>query len=345
MAALSVLFCCAAATAEVQEYRATINGIRYSVNAAIYYADEVPYVSLNAIVDELSGRAEITSDTQGEARLAGGRATMAFNSPEVTAGLKSFALEKPVLRYEDQILIPRDETARFFEEAFGVNLLPLRAADLDDPALDEEIAAENQGPGSAPVLRGIDTVVIDPGHGGADAGTVGPSGTSEKDLALRVALALREEIKRATTLKVYVTREDDQDLTFAERMNLVNQYPNALIVSLHTGASFADSAHGIEFFTAAAGPGAQSDAETQSRMAAEAIAEAVIGRTDATLRGVRGVPLRLLGDASMPGVHVEMGCLNNPAQEELLNTDGFQRQLVQGLTEGVQRVALGASAS
>src|SRR5437764_13214298 len=89
-----------------------------------------------------------------------------------------------------------------------------------------------------PVLRpsrianshNIETVVLDPGHGGTDQGTMNRWGT-EKAFALDVALVAREQLLRAG-FKVEMTRTTDIGLSLEDRVNFANQFSNGIFVSI-----------------------------------------------------------------------------------------------------------------
>jgi N-acetylmuramoyl-L-alanine amidase len=87
--------------------------------------------------------------------------------------------------------------------------------------------------------RGADTiatVVIDAGHGGKDPGAIGPGGIMEKDIALSVALKLRDLLKRNTRLKVQLTRDSDRFLELYERTKFANEKKADVFISLHANA-------------------------------------------------------------------------------------------------------------
>jgi len=347
LAAALVLCAALQAQAETQLYRATVGGVRYAPEAAIYYASEVAYVSLFDVAGQIGGSGKLLSDTQAEVLAAGGRAVVTFSSADVAVGESVFTLKQPVLRYEDQALIARDEAAAFFDNAFAVALLPVRDGEMDDPALLEEMgvapAPAEAAPAAPAAPASFDTVVIDPGHGGADAGTVGPAGTNEKDLALAVALRLRDTLRESGGITVHLTREEDRDLTLLERVSLITQHPNAVVISLHTGASLSPGAHGVELFTPAPGGASEAALASRSKGLAEAIAGTVPGRVETPFRGIRPAPLRLFRETALPGVLVEIGCLTNPAEETLMKTESYQRLMAQGIAEGLRAAAGGAT--
>ncbi len=84
-------------------------------------------------------------------------------------------------------------------------------------------------------LKGI-SILLDPGHGGADPGAVGPTGLKESNVNLRVARYLRD-LLRADGAEVSLTRDKDVGLTLAERVELAEKQKPDLFVSIHHNAS------------------------------------------------------------------------------------------------------------
>ena len=82
-------------------------------------------------------------------------------------------------------------------------------------------------------------IVLDPGHGGTDNGVRTPSGESEKNLALRIAEALRSYLEFELGARVVLTRGGDSTVTLENRTSLANQYEADLFVSVHVSAGAA----------------------------------------------------------------------------------------------------------
>lgn len=94
---------------------------------------------------------------------------------------------------------------------------------------------------------GINTVVIDPGHGGKDPGAIGPSKTQEKDVVLSVALTLGDLIKsNFPDVKVIYTRSTDEFIGLAQRAKIANEAGADLFISLHSNSAANSSAKGVE---------------------------------------------------------------------------------------------------
>lgn len=95
-------------------------------------------------------------------------------------------------------------------------------------------------PDSLLFKRGFDdtigVVVIDPGHGGRDPGAIGPGGTQEKVVTLKIALALRDLLKKQGGVKVYLTRDTDEFVPLGQRTKLANDKQADFFVSIHLNA-------------------------------------------------------------------------------------------------------------
>jgi len=96
----------------------------------------------------------------------------------------------------------------------------------------------------------IDTIVLDPGHGGKDPGTPGRWGyMDEKDIVLDVALRVGKRLERHNNLKVVYTRKTDEFIPLWKRAEIANKANGKLFISLHiNGLKSNNSADGVEFY-------------------------------------------------------------------------------------------------
>ncbi len=94
--------------------------------------------------------------------------------------------------------------------------------------------APAQAPAPAPVHIGP-VVVLDPAHGGTDAGARG-NGIAEKDLVLEFARAVRIELERQG-FRVVMTRNDDSNPSYDDRAATANAYRDALFVTIHVSST------------------------------------------------------------------------------------------------------------
>ena len=206
-----------------------------------------------------------------------------------------------------------------------------------------------------PALRAASTIVLDPGHGGYDTGAVGTQGVTEKEITLAVVTEVGRILKAETSLTIYLTRQEDKELTTPERVVIANEVTGDLLVSVHVGAARgpagsgpATSVRGCSVFYW--GPPEAASSRTarytaSSRALAESIAQALpAAMNDAwPANNPRAVPLRLLGDVRMPGVLIEAGYITTPEDLALLASESGRQRLARGIADGIKR-ALGTGA-
>ena len=216
----------------------------------------------------------------------------------------------------------------------------------------------------------ISRIVIDPGHGGHDTGTVGPHGLVEKDLCLDVALRLGKLIQqRIPGAEVVYTRKDDTFVPLEERTAIANQERADLFISIHANSSSDRSARGIEtyylnFATSAEAMevAARENALSQSSIhelqdlikkiaanekveeskeLASDIQESLAKRlrqagTAERNRGVKKAPFVVLIGANMPSVLSEISFISNPGDERMLKKPDQRQRVAEGLFYGVE---------
>ena len=189
---------------------------------------------------------------------------------------------------------------------------------------------------AAPVSSGESPlVIIDPGHGGGDAGAIGVSGSLEKDLNLAVALALAERF-RESGIPVLLTRSEDtlvlkdgEDVKgerkkkdLYNRAELANAYPNATLISIHMNAYPVSKYRGLQVY--------YNKASEESASLARRITDKVRFELDPIYTRVpnfRGDELYLLANAKGRAVLVECGFLSNAEEEAKLLEKDYQNKL------------------
>jgi N-acetylmuramoyl-L-alanine amidase len=260
---------------------------------------------------------------------------------------------------------------------------PQVAADayrLDNPArviLDLRRAAVSpqQQPPPPPPLRpsrtassGVNTIVIDPGHGGKEVGARGPGGSLEKDLTLQISRRLRDALA-ARGLRVILTRDEDVLIEHDQRTAIANQYHADLFLSIHLNAVPFGTAEGPETYflsLEATDDRARLSAEREnttgdvarptgsdidlilwdlaqqrylkdSSRFAELIQDEMAQASGVERRGVKQAPFRVLLGAMMPAVLVEIGFISNPREESRLQSAEYQQQVATALADAVLR--------
>lgn len=195
---------------------------------------------------------------------------------------------------------------------------------------------------AAAVLAGK-TIVLDPGHGGADGGATGRSGSVEKAITLDVSLRLHDLLAQAGARPV-LTRREDRDLAdsglrglrqrkrqdLERRARLGNQPGVDAFLSIHAN-SFPSlpSMHGAQtFYLRSAG--------SQSKRLAVALQEELIRLTGNTDREPNHrIDQYLLENVRAPAVTVEIGFLSNAQEERLLSQPDYRQQVAWSLFVGL----------
>ena len=135
---------------------------------------------------------------------------------------------------------------------------------------DAAAATANPGPGAivgpSPPITGTDRLIVialDPGHGGEDPGAIGPGGTKEKDVVLKLAFLLRDRINAASVkgnpMRAYLTRDADFFVPLHIRVQKARRVQADLFVSLHADAFYTPAPQGASVFALSQG-GASSSA-------------------------------------------------------------------------------------
>lgn len=215
-------------------------------------------------------------------------------------------------------------------------------------------------------------VVLDPGHGGHDVGTHGPTGLLEKDLVLDVAKRLGTLIEERMGAEVFYTRTDDTFVPLEERTRFANEKKADLFLSIHANSSPLRSASGVETYylnftssktalDVAARENASSeksifdlkellqkialkDKLEESREFATRIQNSLyrVGERNgapARNRGVKKAPFVVLIGASMPSVLTEIGFISNASNEALMKKPEYRQKIAEALYKGLSAYA------
>src|SRR5262249_36754610 len=111
----------------------------------------------------------------------------------------------------------------------------------------EQLASLPPAPSALPTEE-KHVVVIDPGHGGIDAGTSGVNGLLEKDLVLDEALRLGRELVRAG-YTVHLTRDSDVYIPLTDRTRIARSWHADLFISLHADSNPDPNVNGLSIYT------------------------------------------------------------------------------------------------
>lgn len=196
----------------------------------------------------------------------------------------------------------------------------------------------------------VETVVLDPGHGGIDQGAPSSWG-SEKLFTLDVALAARKELIRAG-YRVEMTRATDTAVSLEDRVNFANRFSHAVFVSIHFNSSAGGA--GVETY-ALAPEGVTSNMSSEHHVSAADVARhagnaqdernialtasihaTVLSRLGAFDRGVRHARFHVLRDVKIPAVLVEGGYISDPGEGSRIATSSYRQRLGAAIAQGIQ---------
>ena len=215
----------------------------------------------------------------------------------------------------------------------------------------------------------INTVVIDPGHGGKDSGAA-RYGTKEKDIVLDISNRLKKELEQ-NGLNVFMTREKDIFIPLNKRAAFANEIKADIFISVHANASHHSSARGFEvyYLSEATDDNARALAAlentslnfeegtiSQTRSSSENqtvydlllsehrieskelgyyICNITSDRMGLEKRGVKGARFAVLKGALMPAVLVEVGFVSNARERSKLNSSSFREKIAKAISSSV----------
>jgi N-acetylmuramoyl-L-alanine amidase len=179
-------------------------------------------------------------------------------------------------------------------------------------------------------------VVLDPGHGGQDPGTVGVGSTTEAENVLAIAWELKALLEKYGA-EVIMTRQTDTSPSagtqfygqkngqLAARTAAANRSRGEIFISLHNDWHDDSSVRGtsVHYYKA------------QDLALAEALQGALVAHTKARDLGIKRSNFYVLRNTNMPAALVEIGFLSNPEEARLLARPSYRREAALGLLAGI----------
>jgi N-acetylmuramoyl-L-alanine amidase len=215
-------------------------------------------------------------------------------------------------------------------------------------------------------------VILDPGHGGVDPGTMSSSGTTEKEVVLAFAKTLKARLEAEGRYKVYLTREDDTFLALRQRVEFAKQKGASLFLSIHadsfpthvaeaSGATvytlseqasddeakelaakenFSDAIAGVELPNESDEVVANilidlAQRETQNRSVT--FAKSVVGEMRGNLhtKMLKSAGFRVLKAPDVPSVLLELGFLSNAEDEKHLKDEAWRDDMAKSVAAAI----------
>ena len=215
-------------------------------------------------------------------------------------------------------------------------------------------------------------IALDPGHGGEDPGAIGPGGTREKDVVLKLAHLLRERIN-GNAMRAFLTRDADFFVPLGTRVQKARRVQADLFISIHADAFFTPDPQGASVFALSQGGASSSAARWMAAKEnkADLIGGLNVKAKDATVQRalldmsttaqindslklggnllgeikrvgklhkprVEQASFAVLKAPDIPSVLVEAAFISNPTEETKLNSDDYQNQLADALMRGIE---------
>lgn len=179
-------------------------------------------------------------------------------------------------------------------------------------------------------------IIIDPGHGGEDQGTLSiiKPAYQEKFLTLATANLLREYLQKLG-YRTKMTRTSDIFIALSDRAKIANEADAAYFVSVHYNSAPSKEAHGIEVFYY------RSDTDLERTNASKAFATEVLGQvltmSKAKSRGVKAGNFAVIRETKMPAILIEGGFLTNADELEKIKDPQYLKVIAWGIAQGIDR--------
>ncbi|WP_310602327.1 N-acetylmuramoyl-L-alanine amidase [Anaerosporobacter sp.] len=212
--------------------------------------------------------------------------------------------------------IPRVQQADNFSEVTtpgGTEIVP------EENLYIEKIEEESQTP----------KIAIDAGHGGVDAGC-NRENVLEKEINLSIAMLLKDRLEEKG-YDVVMIRNGDYGLSLEERVKIAEEEHADIFVSIHQNVcEESDKVKGIETWY-------YPDESGNNKRLAGVIHQQTMQVIDTKDRGLReSAELYVIRETSMPSCLIETGFMTNKKERELLATKKYQKQLAEGIAQGIE---------
>jgi len=215
----------------------------------------------------------------------------------------------------------------------------------------------------------VGKIVIDPGHGGKDSGSIGYKGMREKTLTLSIAKQLKKEIESRLNVEVILTRDRDVFMPLEQRTALANVKGADLFISLHANASRNNRIAGIETFYL----GLTRDKRSQLLASIEnAASQQSLAKLESSIkkitrfekmnesrefalkvhkefyktikklhpatrdRGVKKAPFVVLIGADIPSILLEIGFISNKREAQIISSKKNQKKIAIAICRGIE---------
>ncbi len=331
-------------------------------------ADE--YIPLSGLRDYFNG--VITSDRlSGNILLKTDKYSVVFNEMSTLYSVNGriYPLKDPIIFKDFRMMIPSDAyntILKLFSDAETSYVVQNGVIDKEDNITEPD---DDNGAGSyvysaKPDKIRINSIIIDPGHGGEDPGAYG-FGVNEKDVVLKTGLMVNDRLKNIyKDKKIIMTRSKDIFIPLEKRAlianNALKKYGESLFISIHANANRNQSAYGFETWYIVdklrrdivdkASAGNDRDVKNilnsmvndeiyyESQELARIIQENLektIGNVSLN-RGIKENVYFVVKESFMPAVLIEIGFVSNKYEANRLTNQSYLNKIVDGIVNGIK---------
>ncbi|MFD9624873.1 SH3 domain-containing protein [Peribacillus muralis] len=170
------------------------------------------------------------------------------------------------------------------------------------------------------------TIVIDPGHGGRDSGTIGVGGTLEKNLTIRTAELLRDKLQAAGA-KVILTRSGNTYVPLTSRVGASHIHEADAFISLHYDSTMDQITSGITTYYY----------HDYQQGLASSLAHSFSSTMQVTNRGSRYGNYHVIRENKRVATLIELGYLSNPVEELTITSNEYQEGITSAIYDGLAR--------
>ncbi len=267
-------------------------------------------------------------------------------------------LSKPPAILDGAVVLPPQDIALLFKD-----LLPTMEVSWDKTEC--TIAVKKYVPEVSKGANGFElkTIVIDPGHGGHDPGTL-RKGVQEKHVVLDISQRLAKLIESKSNWRVVLTRNSDKFLKLKRRTEIASQYPadSTLFISVHCNSDPTTLGRGMETYVfdmkatdaAAAALAKRENADVEMDLTyilnycyhvgnepysldmATKIQSSLVRKLKLKNRGIKRAPFYVLAGTKMPAVLMELGFISNYYDRKKLQSASFRQSTAEALFDAIK---------
>ncbi len=334
------------------------------IGKANYSKEHKYYISVNSFSDVLLNKNFTNNNTEKIVIYFGDtKIKITANTSFIIINDKAYQLQNNVFQRKEEYYVPLDDLLTLLTQQTNTDYsMDYASMSIKLGSVIQNIAiVETTDLDKEKKKWQFDTIIIDPGHGGKDPGSVGYKGTKEKDIVLDVSKRLARKIQKNLRVKTILTRDEDVFIRLQDRTKFANTNEGDLFISIHVNSNESKKPYGFETYLLRPGRNqeainvalrenavielegnkfekltdeqliqatiAQSGFVQYSEQFAALIQEEIDKRVQSRNRGVKQAGFYVLMGASMPNVLIELGYISNPNEEKKLNSSSYRDML------------------